>query len=431
MKGLVNRSFLSALREQPRSWPRCGLADRRVVPYVQNPGNLAGMSQLNIAIVGAGIAGLTAARALQGFGFRPVVYEQAPVLGEVGAGLTVSPNATHVLNAIGLEGALERIGMRPERGGVKHWKTGELLVEISRGNEMREKYGAAYYQVHRADLHRELADLVVTTDEQAIHTNHSFKGLKQDADGVTLFFENGHSARADIVIGADGVRSRVREQLFGKDTPRFTGYMACRGLVPFADLPPGVIEPSSCLSTGPGRSFTRYLIRGGSLVNFVGLTERDDWREEGWSIRATIKEMLDEYSGWYEGVRAIIAATPPDGLFKWALFDREPLPEWTRGRVTLIGDAAHPMLPFLGQGAAMGIEDGMVVARAFAAADSVDEALRRYVEARLPRANWVMLESRKTALNYHSGREENFKPGKHVSAESLGLMSYNPAAVPV
>jgi salicylate hydroxylase len=167
------------------------------------------------------------------------------------------------------------------------------------------------------------------------------------------------------------------------------------------------------------------------LVNFVGLTERDDWREEGWSIRATIKEMLDEYAGWHEGVRSIIAATPPEGLFKWALFDREPLQEWTRGRVTLIGDAAHPMLPFLGQGAAMGIEDGMVVARTFAAAASLDEALRRYVEARLPRANWVMLESRKTALNYHSGRESNFKPGHHVSAESLGLMSYNPAAVPV
>ena len=389
------------------------------------------MSQPSIAIVGAGIAGLTAARALQLFGFKPVVYEQAPVLGEVGAGLTVSPNATHVLNALGLEGTLERIGMRPDRGGVKHWKTGELLLEITRGNEMREKYGAAYFQVHRADLHRELADLVVTTDDSAIRTNHVFKGLEQDDRGVTLHFVGGASTRADVVIGADGVRSKVREQLFGRDIPRFTGYMAFRGLVPIASLPPGLIEPTSCLSTGPGRSFTRYLIRGGSLVNFVGLTERDDWREEGWSTRATIKEMLDEYAGWHEGVRSIIAATPPEGLFKWALFDREPLQEWTRGRVTLIGDAAHPMLPFLGQGAAMGIEDGMVVARTFAAAASLDEALRRYVEARLPRANWVMLESRKTALNYHSGRESNFKPGQHVSAESLGLMSYNPAAVPV
>jgi salicylate hydroxylase len=389
------------------------------------------MSQLRIAIVGAGIAGLVAARALQQFGFRPVVYEQAQTLGEVGAGLTVSPNATHVLNAIGLEGVLSRIGMRPDRGGVRHWRTGELMVEISRGNEMLEKYGAAYYQVHRADLHAELAGIVAATDPTAIRTGHAFADLEQDATGVTLHFANGVQAEADVVLGADGVRSQVRTRLFGADRPRFTGYMAYRGLVPFASLPAGVIDPTSCLSTGPGRSFTRYLVRGGELVNFVGLTERDDWREEGWSIRATIKEMLDEYADWYESVRTIIAATPPGGLFKWALFDREPLQEWTRGRVTLIGDAAHPMLPFLGQGAAMGIEDGMVVARAFAAAGSIDDALRRYVEARLPRANWVMLESRKTALNYHSGRDENFRPGKHVSAESLGLMSYNPAAVPV
>jgi len=389
------------------------------------------MRELHIAIVGAGIAGLVAARALQQFGFRPAVYEQAPLLGDVGAGLTVSPNATHVLNAIGLEDVLLRIGMRPDRGGVKHWQTGELVVNISRGSEMLEKYGAAYYQVHRADLHRGLADLVVSQDSTAIRTGHAFVSLQQNAGGVSLKFGNGVEVQADAVLGADGVRSVVRTELFGADRPHFTGYMAYRGLVPYAALPAGVVEPTSCLSTGPGRSFTRYLVRNGSLVNFVGLTERDDWREEGWSIRATVKEMLDEYGDWYEGVRTIIAATPADGLFRWALFDREPLAEWTRGRVTLIGDAAHPMLPFLGQGAAMGIEDGMLIARAFAAADTIDEALRRYVEARLPRANWVMTESRKTALNYHSGCYETFRFGKHISAESLGLMAYNPAAVPV
>lgn len=389
------------------------------------------MRSLDIAIIGAGIAGLTAARALQTFGFRPVIYEQARELGEVGAGLTLTPNATHVLNAIGLQTALEQHGMRPDRGGVKNWRTGELMVEISRGNEMLEKYGAAYYQIHRADLHRELAAHVHEADPSAIRIGHSFKSLTDNGSRVRIEFDNGATSDADVVIGADGVRSRIRSQLFGAEKPRFTGYVAYRGLVPFRDLPAGVIEPTSCLSTGIGRSFARYLIRGGELVNFVGLTERDDWREEGWSIRATVNEMLAEYSGWYEDVRTIIRATPADQLFKWALFDREPLPEWTRGRVTLIGDAAHPMLPFLGQGAAMGIEDGMVIARAFAAAGSIDEALRRYVEARLPRANWVMRESRATALNYHSGEESNFRPGKHVSAESLGLMSYNPAAVPI
>jgi salicylate hydroxylase len=203
--------------------------------------------------------------------------------------------------------------MRPDRGGVRHWQTGELMVEISRGNEMLEKYGAAYYQVHRADLHAELAGMVAATDPTAIRTGHAFADLEQGAAGVTLHFANGVRAEADVVLGADGVRSQVRTRLFGADRPRFTGYVAYRGLVPFANLPAGAIDPTSCLSTGPGRSFTRYLVRGGELVNFVGLTERDDWREEGWSIRATVKEMLEEYADWYESVRAIIAATPPEG----------------------------------------------------------------------------------------------------------------------
>jgi salicylate hydroxylase len=389
------------------------------------------MRNLDILIIGAGIAGLTAARALQHLGFRPRVYEQALQLGEVGAGLTLSPNATHALNAIGLQGVLEALGTRPDRGGVKDWQSGELTVEISRGSEMLEKYGAPYHQIHRADLHAALADGVLAVDPQAIMLGHSFRGLRQQGGRVEAEFENGVRVTGDALVGADGVRSRVRAVLFGESLPRFTGYVAYRGLVPLAALPEGLIEPTSCLSTGPHRSFTRYLIRRGTLVNYVGLAERDDWREEGWSIPATIDEMLREYSGWYEGVRTIIRSTPPGRLFKWALFDRDALPEWTRGSATLLGDAAHPMLPFLGQGAAMGIEDGMILARTFAAAESVEHALGRYVAARLERANWVMHESRRTATRYHSGQSEHFRPGQHVSAESLGIMSYNPAAVPV
>ena len=389
------------------------------------------MKDLDIAIVGAGIAGLTAARALQTFGFRVRVYEQASRLGEVGAGLTISPNATHVLNAIGLEGVLERIGMRPTRGGVKHWRTGELLVEIPRGQDMLARYGAAYYQVHRADLHAALAEAIQAHDPGTIVLGRCFESLLDDGQRVQLRFAGGASATAAVAIGADGLRSNVRQSLFGAQQPKFTGYIAYRGLVPVSRLPAGIINPTSCLSTGPGRSFTRYLLRGGTLVNFVGLCERHDWAEEGWSIRASVEEVLAEYADWYEDVRTIIRHTPPEGLIKWALFDREPLARWTVGRVALLGDAAHPMLPFLGQGAAMGIEDAMLLARAFDAAGSVDEALRRYVEARQARTTWVMQQSRETARTYHSGRSENFQPGRHVSAESLGIMTYNPAAVPV
>jgi salicylate hydroxylase len=249
-------------------------------------------------------------------------------------------------------------------------------------------------------------------------------------------FDRGESIEADLVIGADGSRSRVRHELFGPSDPTFTGYIAYRGLVAVEALPtaaerPQLLHPTSCISLGPGHTFTRYLIRGGRVVNFVGLAERDDWREEGWAIRSSIAELEREFAGWYEDVHTFIRATPEDQLFKWALFDREPLPRWTRGAVTLVGDAAHPMLPFLGQGAAMGIEDALVLARAIAESNSLPVALERYEAARHERTSFVMRQSRETARSYHSADVDRYRPGQHVSAESLGLMSYNPAAVPI
>lgn len=390
-----------------------------------------GMRELDIALIGAGIAGLTAARALQMAGFRVRVYEQAPALGEVGAGLTLSPNATHALHAIGLAESLEAIGMRPERGGVKHWRTGEMLIELRRGQGMLEKFGAPYYQVHRADLHDALAAAVRGADPQAIVLGHRFGGLRERGGRVEVTFDSGARIEADVVIGCDGLRSAVRTALFGAERPKFTGYIAWRGLVPTERLRPGSIVPTSCISIGPGHTFARYLIRRGALVNYVALAERSDWQVESWSVRSEVAEVLREFAGWYEDLRALIAATPPDLCYKWALFDRDPLLTWTRGRVTLLGDAAHPMLPFLGQGAAMGIEDGLVIARAFAAAASLDEALRRYEQARLERTTFVMLKSRETAIAYHSADPETYRGRPHISAESLGLMAYNPATVPV
>jgi salicylate hydroxylase len=390
---------------------------------------------MEIVIIGAGIAGLTAALAMQTRGLRPRVYEQSPLLTEVGAGLTVSPNATHVLNAIGLERTLPAIGLRPSRGGVKHWRTGELLFDIQRGSEMLERYGAAYYQVHRADLHGALVDLIRATDPDAITLGQRFCGLEQHAGRIAAGFESGLRIDVDLLIGADGARSAVRRELFGAAEPRFTGYIAYRGLVPVAALPvrqqPMLLEPTSCISLGPGHTFTRYLIRGGTLVNFVALAERDDWREEGWAIRASVAELASEFEGWYEDVQTFIHAAPSGQLFKWALFDRDPLPRWTSGAVTLLGDAAHPMLPFLGQGAAMGIEDAMVLARALVEAGSLPVALARYEAARQERTSFVMRKSRETGRAYHRADIDHYRPGQHLSAESLGLMAYNPAAVPI
>jgi salicylate hydroxylase len=390
------------------------------------------MRQLQIAIIGAGISGLTAAAALLRRGFDVHVYEQAPALGDVGAGLTVTPNATHALQSIGLGPDLEQFGMVPAQGGVKHWRTGELLTSIMRGDTMVQKYGAQYYQIHRADLH---AGLVRETRAAArpgvdpISLNCQFVSSREHNGRLEVRFADGRRASADVLIAADGARSAVRTAVFGASQPKFTGYIAYRGLADMRKLAPGIITPTSCLSIGPQRSFTRYLVRAGTLVNYVGLAERDDWREEGWSIPSSIPELLAEYEGWYPDVHEIIRATPPDKVFRWALYDRDPLPEWNRGNVTLIGDAAHPMLPFLGSGAAMGIEDGVLLARAFELAGSVAEALRRYQEARLERTTFVMLKSRETALQYHSGDTEGYQRRPHQSAESLGLMSYNPVTI--
>ncbi|MEZ5512281.1 MAG: FAD-dependent monooxygenase [Steroidobacteraceae bacterium] len=389
------------------------------------------MEQTRIAIVGAGIAGLVAARALQRAGFRPKLFDRMPQIGEVGAGLTLAPNATHALRSIGLGNLLETCAMQPERAGVRNWRTGELKVSLARGAEMLAKFGAPYCHVHRADLHGALVRAVLNADPEAITLNADFNGLQQSGSAVQIEFAASPPITADLVIGADGLRSAVRSALFGADQPRFTGYIAFRGLVPIERLPAELIDPPSCLSTGPDRSFAWYLIRGGQTVNFVALAQRRGWNQEGWSIPATVEEVLHEYAGWHERVRTIIGSAPPETLFKWALFDREPLTEWSRGRTTLMGDAAHPMLPFLGQGAGMAIEDGIVLARVLADARSIDEALRRYETARVARATWVMLKSCETALAYHADHAIDAPAPPHVTAESLGIWAYNPATVDV
>jgi len=386
---------------------------------------------MQIAVVGAGIAGLGAARALQQRGFQVRVYEQAPQLAEVGAGLTVTPNATHALLAMGLRDDLARLGMQPARGGARHWRSGELLAEFERGAGLTERYGAPYVQIHRADLHDALARAVLAHDPESLLLGHRFESLGQGVDDVEIRFTNGARARADVAIGADGIRSAMRAQLFGAGQPRFTGYIAWRGLVPIERLPPGLLDPPSCISIGPQHTFTRYPIRGGRVVNYVALAERSDWQVESWSIRSEIGELLAEFEGWHQEVRTIIAATPPELCFKWALFDREPLASWTRGRVTLLGDAAHPMLPFLGQGAAMGIEDAMILARAFEHSAGHDEALRRYEATRIGRTRFVMLKSRETGLEYHRADAEDRATHPHTTAESLGLFAYNPVLAPL
>ncbi len=388
------------------------------------------MKNAHVLIVGAGIGGLTAALALQRSGNKVSVFETAPQLGEVGAGLTISPNATHALEYVGLGDFMATHGDVPEAGASVHYKTGEVLYHTQRGNEFKTKYGAGYYQIHRADIHTALADAVRANDPNAFHLAHTFQSFAQEGNTVTATFTNGKSYQGDLLIGCDGIRSAVRTALFGAETPRFTGQAAFRGIVDAEPVMEHIVPTPSSTSMGPGRIFTRYYVRKRKLVNFVGIARTSEWKEEGWSIPATVDEMLSVYGDFNEHVREIIKSAPPGRLFKWALFDRDPIKVWTKGRVTLLGDAAHPMLPFLGMGAAMALEDGAILGRAFEAAGTIDEAVERYENARKDRTTAVLLNSRKQGEIYQSDDPMSLK-GSTSGELRLGLFDYNVKTVAV
>lgn len=386
------------------------------------------MKDLHIAIVGAGIGGLTAALALQRAGFRVTVYEQVAQLEEVGAGLSLSPTAAHALRFLGLGPTLDSEAYLPEDQAVRHYQDGRALQWTNRGRALLEKYGERYYLIHRADLHDALSAAVRANAPDAIRLDRRLIALSQTGRGVQLGFADGGSASADVAVGADGSRSIVRHLLFGASEPAYTGYIAWRGLVPMDRVPQAVLDPPSGIYVGPGHLVNRYPVRGGQLLNFVAFAERKAWTGEGWSIRSTVDELLREFEDWHPDVRTFLAAVPPEHLYKWGLFDREPLASWHSGRITLLGDAAHPVLPFLGFGAVLAIEDAAVLARALEVSGDLGEALARYEAARLARASFVVREARQAVKIFHSADPGNYakKTGGRAADERLGLFDYNP-----
>ena len=389
------------------------------------------MQDLHVLIVGAGIGGLTTALALQQAGIRVSIYEQASVLAEVGAGLTVASNGALVLQHLGLGPVLDDLAVVPGHGSVMHYRTGKTLVDIPRGATQIERFGAPYCQIHRNDLHQALVAAVRSADANCLHLGCALEDFGQDSSGVTALFNNAGTARADLLVGCDGIRSTVRARLFGSEEPRFTGYVAWRGLVPMERMTDAMIVPDSAVWIGPGHFLTRYKIRRGELLNYVGIARTNSWVDEGWSVRSTVEALLAEFRDFEPVARAVLMATPPDQCFKWGLFDRDPLPTWTTGRVTLLGDAAHPITPFLGQGAVMALEDALVFARAVAAAGSIPEALARYETARVARANHVLLASRENGVRLTTTDPDRFDAATHRNEESLDLASYNAATTPV
>jgi salicylate hydroxylase len=382
-----------------------------------------------VAIIGAGIGGLTAALSLQHFGVPVRVFEQARALREIGAGVTITPNAMSVLDFLGIGPALaEQAGDTP-RYFVRSAADGR---ELERGPDpwsFVPEFGAGYCNLHRADLHSALAAAVSSNDQDAIALGHRFDYLEQDGGTVIAHFSNHAAFEAPALIGADGGASAVRDAVFGGQNASYTGHVALRALVPVARVPEAILADPYTLYVGPGRSLIHYPLRRQTTMNVLGNAQAAQWQAEGWSIPATVAEFLGLFEDFPEPVRELIAAIPGPDLFKWGLRDREPLPAWTRGRVTMLGDAAHPMTPYLGQGACMAIEDGMVLGRAVAASGSIAEAFARYEAARRDRANGVQLAARYQGTQHHGSTASG--PGSGKTAAALGLFSYDPVTEPV
>jgi salicylate hydroxylase len=358
-------------------------------------------TNLRIAIVGAGIGGLAAALALLKRGFEVNVYEQASVLAELGAGLQISANGSEVLDQIGVLAAVKALACEPTGKQIRLWSTGDTWKLFDLGASSVARYGYPYLMMHRADLHRILLQAVEAAAPGSVTRGVRCVGFVQSDTGVTLSFDGGAEAAADILIGADGVHSAIRQSLFGADRATFTGCMAWRGLVPAERLPERLRAPVGTNWIGPGGHIVNYPLRGGVLLNFVGIVERDDWQGESWTDAGTREECAADFAGWHADIHEIIRNI--DTPYKWALVGREPLPCWTDRRVSLLGDACHPTLPFLAQGANMALEDGLVLARCLEKyQDDVPVALKRYEAARIDRTTKIVLGSAENARRFHN-----------------------------
>lgn len=384
-----------------------------------------------IIIIGAGLGGLTLAAALLQRGEKVRILERASELSEVGAGITLSPNATKALEHVGLTDSLKEFATVVRTQGVIHYQTGDILVENDRGDEPLRRYGAHYYQAHRSDLHAALVDVVRDRDGQCITLDAEVVDVKEDGDSIRAIVKDGTSFSGKALVGCDGLRSQIRACLFGDDTPVFTGHVAWRGLIPIENDHNFGMDLSTGLAIAPEKSFGWYPVRKGSLMNFVALAQTNEWAEEGWAIPAKTEDLLKVYEGWDARILDIIGATSDGQCFKWGLFDREPMTQWTVGAATLLGDAAHPMLPFMGQGAAMAIEDGVVLARCISESDDIHAAFKRYELARLERTAFVQLESRAKGLRLEGKETSSYNKKKHRNEESVGLFEYDAATAQI
>lgn len=352
-------------------------------------------------IVGGGIGGLTAALTLARVGFEVEVFEQTATFSEVGAGIQLSPNAVRVLYHLGLEKPLNGIGFRPEALEMRTWRYGWTVSRAPLGATVESAFGFPYYHVHRVDLINMLAQAVQENSAIQTHLDARCITLQQDTGSVVLNLDNGESHNGDLLIGADGIHSAVRETLWGTAKPRFTGTVAWRATVPVDALPADLFRPVCTVWMGPRSHFVSYYVKQARLVNFVAVVEKSGWEVESWTEKGDKAELQADFAGWHDSIQQLTAATDPEQCYKWALFDHDPLQRWTNGRVTMLGDACHPTMPMMAQGAAMAIEDAAVMASCLDGNTNIEAALSRYESLRKERTSQIQLGSRANTRNFH------------------------------
>lgn len=373
----------------------------------------------SVAIVGGGVGGLAAAVALARRGAGVTVLEQARALGEVGAGLQIGPNGVAALEALGLRSAAAGVATRPEAVELRDGRNARLVARLPLGPGVLARYGRPYWQMHRADLLTVLAGAAEAAGA-GLRTGARVAGVVERPGGVRLDLADGAAMEADLVIGADGLRSGLRAALFEGQPPRFAGAVAWRGLVPAERLPPGLLAPAATVFMGPGRHLVAYPLRRGAVWNFVAVEERGAWAEEGWSVSADPAELRAAFAGWAEPVARLLAAV--ERTFLWGLFLHPPLRSWTRGRIALLGDACHPMTPFLAQGACMALEDAWVLAEALDEADDPESGLKAYEARRIGRATRVQRAAAGAGRVYHL-RQPLIRRGAHLGLAAASRLA--------
>jgi salicylate hydroxylase len=391
------------------------------------------MAAPTILIAGAELGGLATASCLMSKGFKVEVFEQAPALGEVGAGIQISANPMHVLRYLGLAEAVAEVGVRPKAYVFRLHDTGEIIQTFELSEDHERKHGAPYVQLHRADLHDLLVARARAFKSDVVHLNHKLVDFIERADHVELKFANGSSARGDILIGADGLKSVVRRRIVGDVSPTYTGDGIWRIVVPSDRLPRELLlDQAMSVFMGPGGHAVCYYLRGGALLNFGGTVEAEV-SEESWTLKFPWKDLKADFAGWHPSIQAIIDAADRDQCYLWSLHNRPPVRNWSTRRATLLGDAAHPTLPYLAQGAAMAIEDGAVLTRALGEAQSISDALDLYQRNRIERTARVVEQSNENQKLFHLRSEEEIRrrfANRNEGADrNAWLYSYNPLTV--